>query len=690
MTCRSIGFRSRRGGVFGTYVSSALAIAFLFTVLMLDSDSASNEQAITRAPPLPGYSASVDGDGVDGDICLAGYRLYRFTYEFSSSPLGSLTYINISKVNVDPPIISTPLISYSVADDSSVVVGDLEVSVGEHELITNSSHLVSFSVEVLFHLNWSDPQTSINLVPAYLDYGGNRVTLQADDDAPIVIWGMLDRPKVTMVIDEMGNDLSNQDIVRSNSTVRIYGVLFHYWHSTESFSELSPLPGEIIPVVQDEFKSVGPIDGTRYNFSIESPDLSDSKWELTIGVQNVHHPDWPKRVALWVRTMQLDGLGPAFDLKSPTGKVGEGYVEWTVTLNERPSSTANLVNGSTLMVRSGSGDGNWSDWIDAGEPGIGRQVDVQGSSILTLDGDSQIQFMARDMLGNAAESRIYPINLNRPPAIALPEEYKDMRRMTNQSIELDGYDFAVDEDDSRESLIYLWKFDGEIIGRTNTFSKPLFVEAEGTHNISLTVTDGYGGTNSLTFDMLVEEAPAPPEDPAWKTLIKDPLFQVVASSILAILVIVLLSVLIIVVVRRLGKTDSDDDDFVISEDANRSTEDIARKIHGMYSGNFAVVGADGSANAYEDSSGEEFDFDYNLYEILGLENNASEDEIKSAYRKLAGYYHPDRVAHNKEVDALEAREIMVQINKAKEFLMNPERKARYDEHLSELDFSIET
>ena len=61
------------------------------------------------------------------------------------------------------------------------------------------------------------------------------------------------------------------------------------------------------------------------------------------------------------------------------------------------------------------------------------------------------------------------------------------------------------------------------------------------------------------------------------------------------------------------------------------------------------------------------------YEVLGLTKTASDDEIKKAYRKLAGKYHPDRnpgdaaaVASFKE--AAEAFDI----------LSNPDKKARYD------------
>ncbi|MDD2667861.1 MULTISPECIES: molecular chaperone DnaJ [Zoogloea] len=57
-----------------------------------------------------------------------------------------------------------------------------------------------------------------------------------------------------------------------------------------------------------------------------------------------------------------------------------------------------------------------------------------------------------------------------------------------------------------------------------------------------------------------------------------------------------------------------------------------------------------------------------LYEILGVNRDASEDELKKAYRKLAMKYHPDRNPDNKESEdkfkeAKEAYEILTDANK---------------------------
>jgi len=62
------------------------------------------------------------------------------------------------------------------------------------------------------------------------------------------------------------------------------------------------------------------------------------------------------------------------------------------------------------------------------------------------------------------------------------------------------------------------------------------------------------------------------------------------------------------------------------------------------------------------------------YKILGVEKNATEDEIKKAYRKLAMKYHPDKNPGNKQ-----AEERFKEINEANEVLSDPQKRSRYDQ-----------
>ncbi len=61
------------------------------------------------------------------------------------------------------------------------------------------------------------------------------------------------------------------------------------------------------------------------------------------------------------------------------------------------------------------------------------------------------------------------------------------------------------------------------------------------------------------------------------------------------------------------------------------------------------------------------------YEVLGIDKNANDQEIKSAFRKLAKKYHPDLNPDNKE-----AEHKFKEINEAYEVLSNSEKKSRYD------------
>ena len=63
------------------------------------------------------------------------------------------------------------------------------------------------------------------------------------------------------------------------------------------------------------------------------------------------------------------------------------------------------------------------------------------------------------------------------------------------------------------------------------------------------------------------------------------------------------------------------------------------------------------------------------YKVLGLSKNASEADIKKAYRKLARKHHPDLNPNDKE-----AQQKFQRINEANEVLSDPEKRKKYDKY----------
>ncbi len=69
------------------------------------------------------------------------------------------------------------------------------------------------------------------------------------------------------------------------------------------------------------------------------------------------------------------------------------------------------------------------------------------------------------------------------------------------------------------------------------------------------------------------------------------------------------------------------------------------------------------------------------YNTLGVDKNASQENIKKSYRKLAKKYHPDINPGNRQ-----AEEKFKEINEAYEVLSDPERRKKYDDFGSETNF----
>lgn len=63
------------------------------------------------------------------------------------------------------------------------------------------------------------------------------------------------------------------------------------------------------------------------------------------------------------------------------------------------------------------------------------------------------------------------------------------------------------------------------------------------------------------------------------------------------------------------------------------------------------------------------------YKILGVNKNATQDEVRTAYRKLARKHHPDLNPNDKE-----ANKKFQQVNEANEVLSDPEKRKKYDQY----------
>ena len=61
------------------------------------------------------------------------------------------------------------------------------------------------------------------------------------------------------------------------------------------------------------------------------------------------------------------------------------------------------------------------------------------------------------------------------------------------------------------------------------------------------------------------------------------------------------------------------------------------------------------------------------YQVLGVSRDASQEEVRSAYRKLARKYHPDVNPNNRE-----AEERFKSINEAYEVLRDKDKRSKYD------------
>jgi curved DNA-binding protein CbpA len=68
--------------------------------------------------------------------------------------------------------------------------------------------------------------------------------------------------------------------------------------------------------------------------------------------------------------------------------------------------------------------------------------------------------------------------------------------------------------------------------------------------------------------------------------------------------------------------------------------------------------------------------DATYYDLLGVSPCAQPSSVRTAYRRLAQRYHPDKMPGN-----VKAEQVMAALNEAYAVLSDPRQRARYDEHI---------
>eukprot|EP00754_Rhynchopus_humris_P020319 Rhum_TRINITY_DN14689_c34_g1::Rhum_TRINITY_DN14689_c34_g1_i1::g.109963::m.109963 len=95
-----------------------------------------------------------------------------------------------------------------------------------------------------------------------------------------------------------------------------------------------------------------------------------------------------------------------------------------------------------------------------------------------------------------------------------------------------------------------------------------------------------------------------------------------------------------------------------------------------------IMFGDGSGGYGYEEEEDVYTAQADLYETLGVDSNASQDELKQAYRKMAVKYHPDRWASAEPDVRSEKEETFKLVTEAYETLSNSAKKGQYDKERS--------
>jgi DnaJ-domain-containing protein 1 len=661
-------------------ITSGILFLFLFSLIVSFPGVAAHP---SRSAVI--YIGSIEGDGDENETVLADYRWYPCNFTF----FDWAENVETAEVSIDRGDGNEPLFTYDPMIDNLTVLDDsgmIEIAAPSVTYLPGGNTSLSFLV--LVHLNWSF-QTQVILRPG-LTSNGSEIQLDSPQLMRFEVYGYLEPVRDEIkVLDYSEIEIKTGEAVLANSTISMEGLNFRYSDTSNRLSGFIPQLANLKPTVSFD-SSIFNLSMNQGSFGgdIQVPDLESGSIQLAIDLPNVRS-EWKLDLLAWSFALDIDGLGPRIEVTKPApGKTQSGSeFIWNITVTDIPVSAGVNVNGSMVSYRVWTIDSNWTEWMSTIPLPDARSITYHGTAVgIPGSGSTMIQFRAMDELGNMNEIDPYPVTINRAPTLNISENLVNLEIFNNKSLELEGSMFASDPDG--DNLDYRWYLDdSEPLSTLSNFRKPLFDIQPGEHTIKLEVSDGYEEVSeSITFTVI--EAPNEDKEDNWfqKLLNDENLFWYLLPVALIIILIPLI-VLILFISRKSREKRSDD--FIIDEERTMDmsqAEETAKKILETMSARESVD-YDTTADAVTQDEG--FDFDYDLYEVLGVEQTATEAEIKKKYRKLAAYFHPDRVAHHNEVTDEDAREEMVKINKAKEILLDAEIRPLYDAYISDMDFSMD-
>ncbi|MFO8052271.1 MAG: J domain-containing protein [Thermoplasmatota archaeon] len=674
---RSGNRRSLVAGVFLLLLMLSPAITLLNTTV---------EGVPEPAREVVSYNAAIDTDVPEEHICLAGHRWFQLDLVFHD-----LYGRNISMVGIDlrADADTTRVLTFDVLSEEleqTSLWGQLDIKNGV--VGVQDMRNITFSVQLFFHLNWTFDRSFA--LTSSLILNGTAPSMDTAEVLEIKVHGGMEPFPVT-VQGPSGEEITESRPMRPNSSIYFNDIRFKYYHPVYDVSSYSPLPEEVLPVIILEDREwAAEWNGSSYSAQARLPLQKEGKVSFEMYISNITE-EWQTKVDLWKFVVDLDGLPPQIKLKSPLVKVLDPQFQWSVEIIDRPAPGDYFVDGSSLEYRVYKG-GMWGPWSDVSPLDDAQSLTFIGTAEGERGNSTRLQFRVSDVLGNTGTSdpmsEDFVIEINIAPTLDIPGDLDGKEYWDDQTISINGYDLVSDPDD--DNLDFEWFMDDEErpISTSNNLTKNLFNEQPGEHTLTVRVQDPSGGEDEATFGFVLNMVPEQEDETSIMDVLTDSLFLTIAIPILVLIVFGILVIIIIVVSKRFKKGD----DFVINEGSainSSQAEEMANRIREIYEEKEVYSATFSEDDAHISNDEGKFDFDYDLYEVLGVEKGADVKDIKRAYRKLAAFYHPDRIATQPDIDPEEAAEEMIRVNKAKEFLLNPELRADYDEYISDMDFSFE-